>query len=361
MNTLLALLAGVFFLLLWLISKRISLSNPNLGFSDLKDISSVNQSFRLKLSPFPLFLKWTALFFFLCAFIDPHYFSLKTPDPQREQPLPNEGIAIYLVVDQSGSMAEEISASGNETRRKRLKKIDLLKQVTKQFIENRPNDLIGLISFARRAPIQSPLTLDHKTVLTELAKLVPLTDNKEGGTAIGYAVYKTVNLIKETKHFAEKLIETGKPAYSIKNSIIVLITDGFQNINPEDIKHPFRAMDLTEAAKFAKSHHVKLYAINVDPSMSKEEFGPQRRLMRRITEETGGKFYSVDGSHTLEMIYQEINQIEKTKFFPFDSITKAEHPEMYTRVSFYPTLVALGMLSLLLAIFLETTILRRAP
>lgn len=361
MNTFLALLAGCFFIIVWFLSKRFPNPSPSLGFSDLKNLSSVNRSFRLSISGAPQALKWAALFLFLCAFVDPHYFSLKDVTQDKETSSPTEGIAIYIIVDQSGSMAEEISAIGKNRRKEELRKIDLLKQVTKRFIENRPNDLIGLISFARRSIIQSPLTLDHEAILEELKKLVPLTDQAEAGTAIGYAVYKTVNLIKETKHFAEELVEKGQPAYSIKNSIIVLVTDGFQNVNPEDVNHPFRAMDLGEAAKFAKQNKVKLYAINVDPSLSKEEFGPQRRLMRRVAEQTGGKFYSVDSSNSLEAIYQEISEIEKSVIPKIDTLVKAKHPEFYLRVSLYPPLIALSMFLLLLSLLLETSFLRRAP
>ena len=76
-------------------------------------------------------------------------------------------------------------------------------------LKGRPNDLIGLVTFARGAQVLSPLTLDDEAVIDQLKKLQVVTDEKQDATAIGYAVYKTVDLIAAAKHYAQELSEWG--------------------------------------------------------------------------------------------------------------------------------------------------------
>jgi Ca-activated chloride channel homolog len=345
---------------------------PQLRFSWLSQMQLEHKNWKEKLVNLPKILMWVTLFLWILAFLDPHLFFEKKQDfpsapPSKE---PTEGIAIYLVLDQSGSMADEVDSQNLEGQRVHLSKEALLKDVTKEFVKGnpkfglkgRPHDLMGLVTFARTAQVLSPLTLDHQTILDELAKLKIEQNPDLDGTAIGYAIYKTVNLIAATRHFAQDLNKQGKSAYEIKNSIIVLVTDGFQSINPLDQNNSLRSIDLPDAAKFAKENHVRLYIINVEPKMASEEFGPQRRLMQRIVKETGGEFYLVDSSQNLAQIYQSIDRLEKSSLPVMETIkTKAQQPEAYRRFSFYPFLILSGLITLFLSLLLETTWLRRVP
>lgn len=334
---------------------------PSLLFPDLKLMPSHEiQSFKKKYSNLPNLCLWISFSLFAIAFVDPHYFVLKNGITSPENNPPEQGIAIYLIADESGSMMEEVSAKGLRNRNAKIAKIDLLKQVTAPFIESRKNDLIGLIAFARTADVRTPLTLEHQDVIKEISLLQPSIDESEGGTAMGYAVYKTVNLILATKHFANDLIKQGKPAYDIENAIIVLVTDGVQNVNPADVNDPFRSMDISEAAIFAKKNDVRLYIINVDPSILTSKFTPERNLINKVTALTGGHFYIVDNSNSLAEVYADINKIEKSEIQDLN-LSKDKLPAIYQRVSFYPFFIAIGMAFLLLSLIFETTYFKRVP
>jgi len=347
--------------LFWLALKwRQHFSKPSLLFSNIKELAARSASLKAGFAHLPRWLELAALSLFLIAFLDPHFFREKKADAAKKEP-PKEGIAIYLLTDQSGSMEEEVTAAMPDGSYKSLKKIDLLKMAATQFVNALPNDLIGLVSFARRAQIEAPLTLDHKMIVQELSQLKPLITEEEGGTAIGYAVYKTVNLIVETKHFAQDLIGKGKPAYDIKNVIMVMITDGFQNVNPADVNNPLRSMDVEEAAKFAKANGVKFYVINVDPSITSDQYTPERHLMERVTTMTGGHFYMIDSANSLDKILAQINDLEGSHLPQQEVLSKEQQPERYERISFYPYLIGCGLFLLMSAFLLQTTVLRRAP
>lgn len=345
---------------------------PHIAFSST-DFSNP-QTWISRWHKLPEILLWTAFALFSLAWIDPRFYVEKKPSatsnesiplPPSQQPV--EGIAIYLILDQSGSMRESVPTG----RRREEVKIDLLKEVTKKFIQGdastalqgRPNDMIGLVSFARGATVLSPLTLDHQAVLQELSNLAPVAEREQDGTSIGYAIFKTANLIAATRHYAEALVTKGEPAYTIKNSVMILITDGMQDPNPLDKGKRLRNIDVPEAAAYAKEQGIKLYIINVEPKLSTENFAPYRRVMQRAAESTGGRFFMIDQTGSLDRIYREIDLLEKSSL-PAEVRPPADFdrlPDRYQRLSLYPYLIALGLLSLLASILLQTTVMRRTP
>lgn len=352
------------FLSFYLLNFKKRFAQPHLNFSDLK-VFDGNQTVFAHWAGLPKWLMLSSLLLLSLAFLDPRLYTERPYDPANE-PIksPAEGIAIYLVLDQSGSMAEEISVGRNNR-----KKIDLLKQVTQQFIsgntqtglKGRPNDMIGLIAFARGAHVLSPLTLDHAAILSELATFNPVGERDQDGTSIGYAIFKTANMIAATKHYAQELIDKGEPAYTIKSNIMILITDGMQDPNPLDKGKRLRNMDIPEAAAYAKEQGIRLYIVNVEPKMALEEFTPHRHLMQRAAELTGGRFYMVDGTTYLEGIYREIDALEKSDLPEPEVLNKDQRPDLYRRFSLHPYLIGLGMLLLLTSLLLESTLFRRVP
>lgn len=357
---------ALFFLALTLLLSWISFKwtkrflPPSFKFPSLEALHLSNKkSFKTKIAHLPKLAFIISLMLLSLGFIDPHYFALKKGVSPPDQKPPDHGIAIYLVADESGSMMEKINAKMADGRFENIAKIDFLKDVTIPFIHDHPNDLIGLIAFARNADVRTPLTLDHNTVIEEISALKPSILQEDAGTAMGYAVFKTANLIIATKHFANELIKTGKPAYEIKNAIIVVITDGVQNVNPEDASDPFLSMDIAEGASYAKKNDIRLYIINVDPSILTSKFTPERNLMTRVAEMTGGHFYVVDSSNSLSDIYNDINAIEKSEIPP--PLSKDKLPAFYTRISFYPYLIAVSLALLFFGCLLETLLLKRVP
>jgi len=348
------------------------LKPAHLRFSSLKFFEHPSPSWRERAALLPKIFAYGALFFFLLALIDPHYYALRDPEhPPKNaggDQTPSEGIAIYLLLDSSLSMGEPLTVTSPEGYRKSLTKMSQLKEVTKRFVEGdpslglkgRPNDLIGIVSFARSAQVLSPLTLDHATIIKQLDRLQVNKDPNQLGTSLGYAIFKTVNLIAATRHFGSEVVEKGQPSYDIKSSVILLVTDGFQETNPGDLPNPLRSMEVDEAINYAKEQGIRLYIVNIDPSITSTEYADHRKLFELLTESTGGKFFYSEGGRGLSQIYAEIDQMEKS-LLPPSSVDKESMPHLYRRVSLYPALIAIGMFLLFLSVLLETTFLRVVP
>ena len=366
-----AVLLALFFAWRW--RKQSTPPAPQLYFSDLTTLDepqNTSSSWRVRFASLPQWLNRSALALFLLAFIDPHLQIAKSNQIPSDQHISSEGIAIYLVLDQSGSMKEKVTGI-IDGKKVILPKIELLKEKTEEFIKGdplsgqkgRPNDLIGLISFARSAKILSPLTLDHAYILKQLSKLNVVQDRNQDGTGIGYAIFKTANLIAATRYYSAELSKAGNVDYDIKSAVMIVVTDGLQDPNPLDKGNRLRNIGLKEAAEYAKEKNIRVYIINIEPMFETEEFAPHRRLMKQVAELTGGKFY-LKNSTNLAEIYAEIDALEKSTLPDTgdkQDIPKDKQPSLYRRVSFYPYLIALGMLLLLLSVVLDTTLFKRIP
>lgn len=336
-------------------------TSPSLSFSRIKDFNL--SSWRSRMVSLPSQLHQAALLCFIIAFIDPHFLIPSSSFSQRQQlstheisKIPTEGIAIYLVLDQSGSMAQSVVASG-----KSISKIDLLKKVTKQFILDHPSDLIGLVSFARVPRVRVPLTLDQPALLAQLNQIEAVKNPEEDGTAIGYAIYKTAHLIAATRHFANQADQAGKPPYTIKSAIIIVVTDGFQDPSRLDQGNRLRTMELDDAAAYTKSQNIHLYVVNIDPALATAQYAPQRRQLQAITALTGGKFELVSNTQELQDIYASIDRLEKGTISKKAQLSSSESPSPGIRFSLYPFFIALGLLSLFSAVFLDSFVLKVVP
>jgi Ca-activated chloride channel homolog len=345
--------------IIWFISSQ-SLT-PSISFPSLSTLHTDERGWQEHFSFLPQRLVQIAFALLLLAFTDPHLMVHRQEPPPTIQTTPTEGIGIYLILDQSGSMQEKIWASNLEGEQQLMTKIQLLKTVTEAFVEKNSSNLIGLITFARVPQVLSPLTLDHQVILHHLSKFDIISDRTFDGTSMGYAIYKAASLITATRFFAEELKKKNQLGYQIKNTIMILVTDGFQEPNPIDEGNRLRTMGLEDAAAYAKANGIRLYMINISPEIKEEVFAPHRRLFTRITDMTGGKFFIVDTHFRLSDIYKEIDKLEKSAIPQPKSNTLEDLSKFYKRVSFYPFLVGLGMFCLLLAIGLETTLLRKAP
>ncbi len=322
---------------------------PSLAFSSLTHLSDHN--WRSILASLPSKLQQCALICLMIAFIDPHLlFPKKDIEKSSISSYPKKGLAIYLVLDRSGSMSQPAGHSDS--------KLSLLKEVTKEFIDQHPDDLIGLVSFARVPTILVPLTLDKKALQQALQKVEVVKDPNEEGSAIGYAIYKTAHLLATTRYFANQSQLEGKPPYTIKNAAIIVVTDGFQDPSRLDYGNRLRTLELDDAAAYVKSEQTRLYIINIDPTIATSKYAPQRRELEKITELTEGKFFMVSDSQDLKDIYSTINRLEKgTVQIP----SQPKNKEDYSRFSFFPFFLMFGMAFLFLAHFLDLTFIRKIP
>lgn len=118
---------------------------------------------------------------------------------------------------------------------------------------------------------------------------------------------------------------------------------------------------MDETAEYAKQHDVKIYIVNVEPQLATEEFAAYRKLMQKSATITGGRFYMAENASSLDKIYADIDQLEKSSLPTESGYSPSEMLRYYARISFYPYLIGVGMACLFLAVLLSGTILRRVP
>jgi Ca-activated chloride channel family protein len=273
--------------------------------------------------------------------------------PQKKdmtQGIPKEGVAIELVVDISSSM--DISMSFMEST---LSRMEITKQVVEQFAAERPNDLVGLITFARYADTACPLTLSHDSLLYFIRNLQIESRPNEDGTAFGDAVSLAAARLKNAEErYAEK---EGKAAdYTIKSKVIILLTDGNNNCG--------RHLPM-EGAALAEHWGIRLHtiAITEPPAMKtiqtpegpveiEEEPLVQERILQKMAETTGGIYRRATDEASLRDIYSEINAMETSEI---------ETARYHTYTDVFQPFAATGLLLLAGHALLSTTWLRRIP
>jgi Ca-activated chloride channel family protein len=208
------------------------------------------------------------------------------------------GIDIVLAVDVSGSMeAMDFNIDGQPVGR-----LSVVKKVVEQFVGDRPGDRMGMVAFAGRPYLVSPLTLDHDWLKDRLSEVK--IGRVEDGTAIGSAIASSVNHLRDSE---------------AKSRIVILLTDGVNNSG---------AANPVTAAEAAKALGIKIYTIGAGtrgeaPIPVRDRFGRQRMAMtkveidedslREIASVTGGQFFRATDTDSLVKIYEEINQLETTK------------------------------------------------
>lgn len=222
--------------------------------------------------------------------------------PQTEQistrTKTTKGIDIVMAIDVSSSML---------ARDLKPNRLSALKEVAADFIDQRPNDRIGLVVYAGESYTKTPITSDKNIVLNALKDITygELTD----GTAIGMGLATSVNRLKESKSVSK---------------VIILLTDG---VNNSGFIEPQTAADL------AIEFDIKTYTIGLGTNgnalspIAYNEDGSFRygmrqveideELLRDIANTTGGKYFRATDNEKLEAIYEEINKLEKTEIEEF--------------------------------------------
>ena len=203
-----------------------------------------------------------------------------------------EGIDIMMALDISGTMlAEDL----------RPNRLEAAKKVASDFVIARPNDQIGLVVFAGESFTQCPLTTDH-AVLVNLFKSVEY-GMVEDGTAIGLGLANAVNRMKDSE---------------TKSKVIILLADGSNNRGD---------IDPQTAAEIAKTYGIRVYTIGVgsygqarvpvQTPIGKQYITMDNEFdettLRSIAETTGGQYFRAKDNTSLKAIYDQIDQMEKTK------------------------------------------------
>lgn len=264
---------------------------PAVIYSSLRPIMALGKLRRSRLGGFLMSLLLLALAALIVALARPQI-------GRTFSQVQASGIDIMLALDVSGSMIAEDFTIGGE----RASRLDVVKQVTQKFIDARPNDRIGMIAFAGRPYLVSPLTLDHGWLIQNLERVK--LGLVEDGTAIGSAIASCTNRLIERK--------------DSKSRIVVLLTDGDNNSG--------KVSPLT-AADAAKALGVKVYTIGAGtrgyaPIPVQDVFGRKvyqnvkvdvdEDTLKKIADATSAKFYRATDTKTLTQIFDQIDQLEKS-------------------------------------------------
>ena len=256
------------------------------------------------------------------------------------------GIDIMLVLDVSGSMlTKDFTVGGDSATR-----VDAIREVTRKFIEGRPNDRIGMIAFAGRPYVVSPMTLDHEWLLQNLDRVrIGLV---EDGTAIGSAVAAAANRLNDKKS---------------KSRVIVLLTDGENNAGK---------IPPNTAAEAVKALKIRFYAVGagINGVAPAPVFNPQngkpvtdmfgnvmyqnQRVqfneagLKEVCKIADGQFFRATDTKSLEQIFGDIDKLEKT------TLTVKKYQQYR---DLFPACIMAGAGLLIAQLLLSQTIWKKLP
>jgi Ca-activated chloride channel homolog len=253
--------------------------------------------------------------------------------PQKtssRQDITIEGIDIVMSIDISSSMlAEDLKPN----------RLDAAKSVAKDFIAGRPNDRVGLVVFAGETFTQVPLTTDH-TVLNNMFDEIK-SGMIEDGTAIGDGLATAASRLRESKAISK---------------VIIILTDGVNNSG---------AIDPESAAEIAGLYGIRIYSIGVGsmgtaPYPVQTPFGIRYQdmqveidetLLQNVADMTDGKYFRATSNTKLKEIYQEIDELEKSKIDVTEFHKKSEEFLIFALIA----LILFGLEIILKNTFFRTT------
>ena len=289
-------------------------SNSSLGFSSLAILSSVGRTPREFPGGVALWLFGLALVAAILGLARPQWrtsFVARNPS----------GIDIVIALDVSKSMdiADFAPLDGG---RRRLRRIEVAKDVVEEFIRERPDDRIGMVVFGARPYSLSPITMNHEWVIENLHDF-QIGDIDGRGTAIGSAIAaSTTRLTKRDS----------------KAKIVVLVTDGASNSG---------RLDPIQAAEMSAELGIRIYTIGMGTEegrldrrfmpVPRQEFDPE--TLRAIAELTNGEFFLAETTNKLRDTFQSINELEKSEA---DTRSVVDAQELYQWFAGFAALLAFG-------------------
>ncbi len=299
-------------------------SGASIRYSSLMGFSNIQRSWKHYLRHAPFVLQLIGITFLTIALARPQ-------SSNSWEDVTTEGIDIVVSLDISSSMlAQDFSPN----------RLEAAKDVATQFISGRQNDKMGLVVFAGESFTQCPLTTDHAVLINLFNDLE--SGIIEDGTAIGNGLATAVSRLRESDAISK---------------VIILLTDGENNrgeIAP------------ATAAELAKTYGIRVYTIGVGtigtaPYPVQTAFGTQlmdvevnidEETLQKIADITDGRYFRATNNDKLVEIYNEIDQLEKSKIEVKEYSKKDEEYERFA---------LLAGIILLAGIFLKTTIFRNIP
>jgi Ca-activated chloride channel family protein len=328
----------------------------------------------------------------------------------ESQEQPSQGIAIAMLLDRSASMGD---SNGRLMYNDKLAlRFDIAKDVFERFIkgdkkdmEGRPNDLVGLYTFATYPQTDHPFSLDHASLLNAVKGMSaekPFLDEYGRQTddirqaavlrdQYGRRIPRTnplqmTDIKKAIEYTADKLSllsedlarsSTGLRQYDLKSKVMVLLTDGEPTVsegrNGPDYPDDETIKRLTDAG--IKVYFVQILAqqryrerpdgtVEVIPMRGGGLFGSlqadQETAManqaieeaRKLARRTGGRHFLATSGDKLKAIYEEIDRLERSNVGGRTVLRQGESYHWYLTVA----LALLGA-----ECVLGLTLLRRSP
>ena len=300
-----------------------------ISYSSIDTLQAIRSARVEILSILPLVLRMIAISLLVLSLARPQ-------EGYKSTEILSVGVDIMLALDTSGSM-QALDFIKDEKRDTRLA---MVKDVVSQFIDNRPNDRMGMVVFGSEAYTQCPLTLDQGILKSFLSKLdIGMAgDSTAIGSAIGIAVQRLKDLASKSK-------------------VILLLTAGPNHAG---------SLPPLQAAQTAKAFGIKIHTIAVGthgkaPFLVNSIFGQRyvyqqvdidEDTLKKISDLTGGQYFRATDLESLKTIYKQIDEMEKSE------VKVIDHSE-YTELFHY--FLIPGLLILLLEILLSNTVLRRIP
>ena len=260
-----------------------------------------------------------------------------------------DGIDIMIAIDLSPSMSafdapanvSDSQISGLIQRGTLKNRVDTAKDEIARFIEERPNDRIGLIAFASLPYVMCPPTLDHAFLLANLERLS--VGQIGDGTGIAAPIASAVKRLKDS---------------DAKSRILVLFTDGSNTVNGQ--------ISPRDAGKLADTFDVTVYTVGIGSRFARipvqgllggvvfqsypDEF--DEPLLRDLADMTGGRYYRAADAKGMAQAMNEINKLEKTS---------VEQPVVVNWRELYPYFCWFGLGTILLGFCLSRTVCLRLP
>ncbi len=242
------------------------------------------------------------------------------------QNVTTEGIDIIIALDISSSML---------ARDFQPDRLEASKNVAIEFISGRPDDRIGLVVFAGESFTQCPLTSDHSVLINFFHDVE--SGMIEDGTAIGNGLATSISRLKDSKAISK---------------VIILLTDGVNNrgeIAPKT------------AAEIAKTFGIRVYTVGVGtmgmaPYPVNTPFGIKyqnmkveidEKVLKEVALATDGRYFRATDNRKLKEIYEQIDQLEKSKIEVKEVSRRKEEFAGFALIAFF-FLVAEGLFRILL-------------
>ncbi len=298
----------------------------SIKISTTQTLRGAPRSFRYYLRHLPMVLRLLSVALLIVAIARPQ-------ESEENSTVTSEGIDIVMAIDISSSML----ARDFEPDR-----ITAAKEVASRFVADRYGDRIGVVVFAGEAYTQSPLTTDQATVQTLLSRV--RSGVIEDGTAIGDGLATAINRLRES---------------DAKSKVVILLTDGVNNRG---------SIAPLTASQIAGEQGIKVYTIGVGkngtaPYPRVDMYGNivdyvqvkveiDEKTLREISQNTGGEYFRATDEDSLQRIYDQINELERSKVEVFEFTVHHEK---------YMIWAVMALVALLLEFLVKTVIIRRLP